>query len=115
MLNSEVLLRISKEVGAPVSRVETTIKLLEEGGTVPFIARYRKEATGNLDAASGAEILQILRTLVDGGRTVVLITHDKEVANHADRVLSFSDGRMTGNEIGLRGGRDAGEGAAARP
>src|SRR6266446_9993675 len=49
MLNPEVLLRISKEVGAPVSRVETTLKLLEEGATVPFIARYRKEATGNLD------------------------------------------------------------------
>ena len=49
MFNSEILLRISKEVGAPVSRVEITIKLLEEGGTVPFIARYRKEATGNLD------------------------------------------------------------------
>jgi protein Tex len=49
MFNSEILLRISKEVGAPVSRVETTIKLLEDGGTVPFIARYRKEATGNLD------------------------------------------------------------------
>jgi protein Tex len=49
MFNSEILLRISKEAGAPVSRVETTIKLLEEGGTVPFIARYRKEATGNLD------------------------------------------------------------------
>jgi uncharacterized protein len=49
MVNSEILLRISKEVGAPASRVETTIKLLEEGATVPFIARYRKEATGNLD------------------------------------------------------------------
>src|SRR5215472_16015490 len=49
MFNSEILLRISKEAGAPVSRVETTIKLLEEGATVPFIARYRKEATGNLD------------------------------------------------------------------
>src|SRR5216117_966380 len=49
MFNSEILLRISKEAGAPVSRVETTIKLLEDGGTVPFIARYRKEATGNLD------------------------------------------------------------------
>jgi uncharacterized protein len=49
MFNPEILLRISKEVGAPVSRVETTIKLLEEGATVPFIARYRKEATGNLD------------------------------------------------------------------
>src|SRR5438552_15616892 len=49
MFNPEILLRISKEVGAPVSRVETAIKLLEDGGTVPFIARYRKEATGNLD------------------------------------------------------------------
>src|SRR5215472_4820084 len=49
MFNAEILLRISKEAGAPVSRVETTIKLLEEGGTVPFIARYRKEVTGNLD------------------------------------------------------------------
>jgi uncharacterized protein len=49
MFNSEVLLRVSKEVGAPVSRVETTLKLLEEGATVPFIARYRKEVTGNLD------------------------------------------------------------------
>src|SRR5246127_4247290 len=49
MFSPEVLLRISKEVGAPVARVETTIKLFEEGATVPFIARYRKEATGNLD------------------------------------------------------------------
>src|SRR6476660_1627082 len=49
MFNPEILLRISKEVGAPVGRVETTIKLFEDGGTVPFIARYRKEATGNLD------------------------------------------------------------------
>src|SRR4249920_927728 len=49
MLTTEALLRISKEVGAPVSRVETTISLLESGATVPFIARYRKEVTGNLD------------------------------------------------------------------
>jgi len=49
MFSPEILLRISKEVGAPVARVETTIKLFEDGATVPFIARYRKEATGNLD------------------------------------------------------------------
>jgi protein Tex len=49
MFSPEVLLRISKEVGAPVARVEATIKLFEDGATVPFIARYRKEATGNLD------------------------------------------------------------------
>src|ERR1051326_845994 len=49
MFSPEVLLRISKEVGAPVARVETTIKLFEDGATVPFVARYRKEVTGNLD------------------------------------------------------------------
>ena len=49
MFSSEILLRISKQVGAPVSRVETALKLLDEGATVPFIARYRKELTGNLD------------------------------------------------------------------
>jgi ABC-type lipoprotein export system ATPase subunit len=60
------------------------------------------EATGNLDASAGAEVLEILRTLVRGGRTVVLITHDRNVADHADRILSFADGRMAGNEISLR-------------
>jgi uncharacterized protein len=49
MLTTETLFRISKEVGASVSRVEATVSLLEGGATVPFIARYRKEATGNLD------------------------------------------------------------------
>jgi uncharacterized protein len=49
MFSPEVLLAISKEVGAPVVRVEATIKLFEDGATTPFIARYRKEATGNLD------------------------------------------------------------------
>ncbi len=49
MFATEVLQRISKEVGAPAPRVEATLKLLEEGGTIPFIARYRKEVTGNLD------------------------------------------------------------------
>src|SRR5438552_212682 len=56
MFTPEVLLRISKEVGAPVARVESTIKLFEDGATVPFIARYRKEATGNLDKVKILEI-----------------------------------------------------------
>jgi protein Tex len=49
MLTTETLFRISQEVGASASRVEATVSLLEGGATVPFIARYRKEATGNLD------------------------------------------------------------------
>ncbi len=56
------------------------------------------EPTGNLDAASGAEILAIFRRLVEAGRTLVMVTHDRSVAEHADRILTFSDGRIVGDE-----------------
>jgi len=56
------------------------------------------EPTGNLDAGSGAEVLDIFRGLVEGGRTLVMITHDRDVAGHADRILTFSDGRIVGDE-----------------
>lgn len=41
--------RIAKTVGARVDQVRAAVTLLDEGATVPFIARYRKEATGGLD------------------------------------------------------------------
>lgn len=49
MLHTEVLNRISRELRVPLKSVEATVALLEGGATVPFVARYRKEATGNLD------------------------------------------------------------------
>ncbi len=52
------------------------------------------EPTGNLDSASSAEVLDIFRTIVEEGRTLILVTHDQEVATRADRVLNFGDGRM---------------------
>src|SRR5215472_2758398 len=80
MFNPEILLRVSKEVGAPVSRVETTIKLLEEGGTVPFIARYRKEATGNLDEVKIRDIDDRRQYYMDleARRATVLATIEKQ-------------------------------------
>src|SRR3954463_3421208 len=48
-LAPELLLHISKLLQVPMKGLVATIELLDEGGTVPFIARYRKEATGNLD------------------------------------------------------------------
>ena len=45
----DVLLHISKKLNVPLKGLIAVIELLDEGGTVPFIARYRKEATGNLD------------------------------------------------------------------
>ncbi len=52
------------------------------------------EPTGNLDTASGAEVMGILRELHSTGRTVVLITHDSDVAASADRQVHVRDGRL---------------------
>jgi len=55
------------------------------------------EPTGNLDSVSTAEILAIFGRLNAAGRTVVLITHDHDVAAHARRVVHLRDGRVTGD------------------
>ena len=52
------------------------------------------EPTGNLDSNSSKEVLSILRSLNESGRTVVLITHDPNVAAIPRRVLTMSDGRL---------------------
>ena len=48
-LSPEILLHIAQTLEIPLAGLVSVIALLDEGGTVPFIARYRKEATGNLD------------------------------------------------------------------
>lgn len=52
------------------------------------------EPTGSLDAKSGAEVLDLLRSFADAGRTVVLVTHDPAIAVRADRTLVIADGRI---------------------
>jgi len=52
------------------------------------------EPTGNLDSHAGAEVLALLHELHDAGRTVVLITHDAEIANTADRQIHLRDGQV---------------------
>jgi putative ABC transport system ATP-binding protein len=52
------------------------------------------EPTGNLDSASGAEVMTILRDLHATGRTVLLITHDADVAAVADRQVHVRDGKL---------------------
>ena len=49
ILSTDLLLHISKTLDVPLHALVAVIELLDDGGTVPFIARYRKEATGNLD------------------------------------------------------------------
>ena len=56
--DQSILDRISKDSGSATKQVAATVALLEEQGTVPFIARYRKEVTGNLDEVQ-------IRTIAD--------------------------------------------------
>ena len=58
-----LFLIISKELGIKSSQIESTIKLLDEGSTVPFISRYRKEVTGNLDENQIGDILKLVTYL----------------------------------------------------
>ena len=52
------------------------------------------EPTGNLDSKSGIEILAIFKRLHQQGRTIIVITHDKNVAEHADRIIVLKDGQI---------------------
>src|SRR5438132_670779 len=54
------------------------------------------EPTGNLDSASTRDVLSLLQDLHRAGRTVVLITHERDVAAAADRVVHMLDGRVVG-------------------
>ena len=53
------------------------------------------EPTGNLDSVSTKEIMGILRGLHEDGRTVILITHDNEIAAQAERIIKIKDGRIS--------------------
>ena len=55
------------------------------------------EPTGALDSRSGAEVMALLRQLSEEGHTVILITHDRDVAAHADRLIEIKDGRIIGD------------------
>src|SRR5450432_2483415 len=73
-LPNPVLLHIARALNVPLKSLIAVIALLDDGGTVPFIARYRKEATGNLDEVAIAAIEEKLayhRELEDRRETVL--------------------------------------------
>ena len=52
------------------------------------------EPTGNLDSHSSVEVMKILHELHEEGRTIILITHDNDIANEAERVIRIQDGQI---------------------
>ena len=73
-LSPEILLHIAKTLNLPLRGIVAVIELLDDGGTVPFIARYRKEATGNLDEVQIRDIeekLAYFRDLAERRETIL--------------------------------------------
>ena len=59
---------------------------------------FADEPTGNLDTASGESILALFVELHRKGHTIVMVTHERDIAEHAQRVLSFRDGKLVRDE-----------------
>ena len=59
---------------------------------------FADEPTGNLDTASGESILALFGELHKKGNTIVMVTHERDVAEHAQRIMSFRDGKLVKNE-----------------
>ena len=56
------------------------------------------EPTGALDSASGAAVMELFQQLHDSGSTIIMITHDHSIANHAAKVMTIRDGVLSGGD-----------------
>jgi putative ABC transport system ATP-binding protein len=57
------------------------------------------EPTGNLDSQTSAEIMRLLDTLYDRGNTIILVTHEMDIALHAHRIIRLLDGQVASDEL----------------
>ncbi len=56
------------------------------------------EPTGNLDSATGEEIMRLFETLHSKGNTIIVVTHERDIADHAHRVIHIRDGKVESDE-----------------
>jgi len=65
------------------------------------------EPTGNLDSKTGDEILALFEELWKKGNTIIVVTHEEDVAQHAKRIIRLRDGLIASDEVNVRKARAA--------
>lgn len=63
---------------------------------------FADEPTGNLDTKSEEEIMGILKTLNEQGKTIIMVTHEREIANYAGRMITMRDGRVESDKYNTK-------------
>jgi putative ABC transport system ATP-binding protein len=71
------------------------------------------EPTGNLDSGASLEIMELLHQLHGRGRTIVMVTHEPDLADHAQRIIHFRDGRVEIDQANGKHGATESRGAAS--
>ncbi|MEM4334249.1 MAG: ABC transporter ATP-binding protein [Candidatus Caldarchaeum sp.] len=93
-LDSKSLKRPTQLSGGEQQRVAIARALVTEPSII-----LADEPTGNLDSKSGAVVVHLLRELTRRGNTVIVVTHNMEVARAADRIVYIKDGKIEKEEI----------------
>lgn len=93
-LSSHMKHKPSELSGGQMQRVAIARALVTEPQII-----LADEPTGALDSKTGIEVLKMLEDLNSEGNTIIVITHDKEIADHAKRIITVKDGYITSDEL----------------
>ena len=94
----DIILKIKEELNVEKWQVEAAVKLIDEGNTIPFISRYRKEATGSLNdeqLRNLGERLTYLRNLEDKKAQVISSIERHKLQSQRRRTLNKRDCKLT--------------------